>query len=198
MAKRQKSPITITPRPEQTQDVTVRDANGSVVFQGSQRDVPDQFKNKGFTLRDRYGHIKIFTDPQDLIERCIKYFEWADNNPLYKSEPLKSGALAGTEMDVKVMRPYILKEMCLFIGISSTTWSKYKTELPYVQFREAVQFVEDAIETRKLQGAYIGVYHPLIAARDLGLAEKTESEQNTNINYTVTGIRLKNSGNGGD
>lgn len=198
MAKRQKSPITITPRPEQAQDVTVRDKDGSVVYQGAQIDVPDQFKNKGFTLRDRYGRVKVFTSPEDLIERCIKYFEWADMNPMYKSELLKSGALAGKEADVKVMRPYMLKEMCLFIGVSSSTWSKYKSELAYVQFREAIQFVEDAIETRKLQGAYIGIYNPLIATRDLGLVEKTESEQNTTINHVVTGIRLKNSGNGGD
>lgn len=127
--------------------------------------------NKTWALRSKHGRDKIFSNPTILLEAVGEYFAWADKNPWYKSEALKSGELAGKIIEIPAQRPYTLKALCHFLDVDFTTWQLYKER---ENFKAAVTLVEEYIYTQKLEGAIVGVFNSNIIARHLGLVDKTD------------------------
>ena len=119
----------------------------------------------------------------------MEYFVWAERNPMIKTELIRSGILAGTVGYIPVDRPFTVEELCQFINLNPSTWQKYKSDPGYVAYHETCQWAEEVIRNRKIQGAYIGIYNPLVATRDLGLVDKSESEQTVTANV-ITGIKV--------
>lgn len=189
MAKTKKKGPVMKPNTEATEIITIKDKeNGQVIFSGDRSHAPAVTSSQIAYDRRFGGPIKKYVSPIDLAEKCSLYFEWANCNPIYKTEMIRSGILAGRTAQLPIDRPYTQYELCQHLGISTTTWYNYLKDDDYIHFREVAEWAEDVIKNRKIQGAYVGIYHPLIASRDLGLVEKTETEQNATVSHTITGI----------
>jgi hypothetical protein len=183
MAKQNKPVLKVN---KKATDMVITSASGDVVYTGKESASTAAM----VTLRSRFQGPRKFESPMHLAEACSKYFEWGNMNPWKKPELIRAGLLAGATRYLEIPRPFTISEMCHFIGIAPNTWGLYRSEPQYLEFHEICQWAEEVIRDRKIQGAYVGVYHPLIASRDLGLIEKSESENTGTVKHVVTGITI--------
>lgn len=174
---------------EATEIITIKNKeDGEVIYTGDKSKAP-AITSSQIAFNKRFGgQMRKYIHAMDLAMACSAYFEWANTNQIYKPEMIRSGILAGRTAHLGIDRPYTQSELCLHLGISVPTWSKYLKDDDYSEFREVAEWAEEVIRNRKIQGAYVGIYHPLIASRDLGLVEKTEAEANATVNHVITGI----------
>lgn len=135
--------------------------------------------NQFWKLIDEPGRKKLFKSPQDFLDKAYKYFEWADANPWYKNEAIKGGELAGTIIKIPIQRPYSLKALCLFIGITENTFRNYEKNDNYKVFFSVFSHIRDIIENNQMEGATVGTYNANIIARILGLVDKHEEVKDT-------------------
>ena len=127
--------------------------------------------NQNWKLRSKHGRDKIFSDPEILIDAVGEYFSWAEKNPWYRSESIRSGGLAGKVVKVPIERPLTLKALVHFLGISFDTWQLYKNR---TEFCEIITTIEAYMYTQKLEGSIVGVFSGNIISRLLGLVDKKE------------------------
>lgn len=111
-----------------------------------------------------------FNSPEEMVQATTAYFEWAASNPL-QEEKLFHYQGSVTTAQGNVMRAFTLRGLCIFCGITRSTWDRYRSLEPYA---ELCSFVEDIIYTQKFEGAAANLLNATIIARDLGLAEKTD------------------------
>lgn len=148
--------------------------------------------NQFWRLRSKHGRDKLFASPELLWDAACEYFEWCDKNPWEKNEAIKSGDLAGTVMKVPTERPYTLTGLCLYLDVTSTYFFDFKEGLmdslnndkdadtqKIKDFSNIITRIEETIYTQKFEGAAVGAFNANIIARDLGLAEKKETEIRT-------------------
>lgn len=103
--------------------------------------------------------------PQELAHHFVDYIEWNQENPLTKSQLIQK---TSDIVEVPVGRPLTISAFCLFLGISTSTYHKYK-EKPTHQ--EIMRIIDDAIYTHKFEGAAVNLFNTQIIMRDLGLNE---------------------------
>lgn len=145
--------------------------------------------NQFWKLRSKHGRDKLFATPELLWEAACEYFEWCDRNPWLKKEAIKSGDLAGTVMDVPTERPYTITGLCIYLGVSSIYFIDFKNGLiddlnndpnadtaKIKEYSRVIATIEEVIYTQKFEGAAVGAFNANIISRDLGLAEKKETE----------------------
>lgn len=140
--------------------------------------------NQFWKSRSKHGRDKTFLLPEDVEEAAFEYFEWCDSNPWFKHEAVKGGDLAGQTIAVPTARPYTQKGLQIFIGIDENTWSRMGKDDAYKDFWAIVELINQIIFTQKFEGAAVGVFNANIIARELGLADNTNSK-NTNYNHSV-------------
>lgn len=111
---------------------------------------------------------------EELFAIAREYFDWCHSNPLeeekaffYKGEVSKDS--------VHKMRAFTVQGFCIFAGISTETYRNYRKS---PDLKEAVEVIDSIMYTQKFEGAAAGMLNPVIIARDLGLAEKTEVSGN--------------------
>ncbi len=136
----------------------------------------------------RSGRHFKFT-PEVLQKKINEYFEWADNNPIIKTDVIRNGDKAGQVLEIPINRPYTIQELCRFIGINSATWRNWirKRELEkYIeegdngkieqieQLFVIISDTKDIIAGQQLAGATAGIYNPMIVARMNSLTDKQE------------------------
>lgn len=137
-------------------------------------------KNKVQHIRPKMGRPVAFETPDELWIKAEEYFEWCDDNPWYKNEVLRSGDRAGDIIAIPTERPYTIKGLCVFIGITTQTLSNYgkkedKKEQPQeIDFFGVVTHIKNILYTQKFEGATVGVFNPNIIAMDLGLTAKQD------------------------
>ena len=147
--------------------------------------------NQFWKVRAKHGRDKIFSTPEQLRTAAYEYFEWVDSNPLKKQE-VKVVNIGDYQSDTKIvetdlLRPYTLKNLCLFLGVHSIYFSDFKSRLKPdeskldKEFSEVIAHVEEVIYSQKFEGASIGAFNPNIIARDLGLADKSEVNANVKL-----------------
>jgi len=121
-------------------------------------------------LKARTGPPKKYATPAALWKECVKYFKWVEDNPLVEAKPF---AFQGDVnlVEVPKMRAMTMKALCLFLGISHPTWTKYKKDPKYAEVQEQV---EDIIYVQKFEGAAAEFFNINIIARELGLSDKAE------------------------
>lgn len=126
------------------------------------------------------GSFKFTPDELELAWQ--QYFEWCDNTPWLKNEAVKSGDAVGTIIKVPVSRPYTEAGFCAFhdLGISyiKDLWSaiKDRDDKDSKRYSTVITRARAKCYAQKFEGAAVGAFNANIIARDLGLAEKTESE----------------------
>lgn len=122
------------------------------------------------------GNDAAYT-PEELWNKACDYFDWVEKNPLKEQKVFGSGL----RMNVSKMRAMSQKAFCIFAQISSTTFDNYHADEAYLGITARIK---DIIFTQKFEGAAADLVNPNIIARELGLAEKVQTE--------VTNVPLMN------
>jgi hypothetical protein len=123
--------------------------------------------NKFWLMRASSGRKKIFKNPKALWKAACEYFEWVDENPL---EEEKLFAYQGTITRSKIskIRAMTIDGLCLFLGVTRTTWDNYRANEDFV---EITGQIENVIKGQKFAGAAADLLNANIIARDLGLKD---------------------------
>lgn len=132
--------------------------------------------NQFWKLRSKHGRDKIFSSPQVFLEACYEYFEATDKRKWYKTEFHGKDA---NECHVPNETPYTITGLYIFLDISKETWYDYKKRKDFV---DVITHVENIIYTQKFEGATVGAFNANIIARDLGLKDNQEIDQNIKSN----------------
>jgi hypothetical protein len=145
--------------------------------------------NRIWETRSTNGRERIFAEPYMMKDSAIEYFQWMDENPLYKKEVKWSESMGRwVDTDVPVRRPYTIISFCLFIGVHSGFLNKFKRDCKdkldndktltkeeterFTDFLSVIQIIEESIYSQKFEGASAGFFNANIISRDLGLADK--------------------------
>ena len=131
--------------------------------------------NKFHELRSKDGRDKLFESPEVLKAEIIKYFKSVSEKTLKKPELIKSGDFAGRQYDLEIDDFPTKPELAHFLGFAK--WESLSNYKDYtLDFLEVVTWAEETIANWKLKEAAIGNLNPNIIARDLGLADKSETK----------------------
>jgi len=136
--------------------------------------------NRFWELRSKHGRDKLFTSPELLWQAACEYFEWCENNPLYKSEAKvisgfkESGSVE--IVDVPLIRAFTIQGLCSYLGCNTAYFRNFKLQNHdhNKDFSAVITHIEEIIYNQKFSGAASGIFNSNIIARDLGLTEKTD------------------------
>ena len=130
--------------------------------------------NKFFQLRSKHGRDKLFETPELMWEAALEYFQWCEKNPLFET------VWKGTPLQKKKiphLRPYTLQGLCRFLNCNSAYFRQFKTDKEKCTeaFNTVILNIEELIYDQKFSGAASGFFNANIISRDLGLADKQET-----------------------
>lgn len=123
----------------------------------------------------------VFSSPDEMYGRCVEYFEWVRDNPLFEEKVFQ---FQGEPVHANVTKPraMTLVAMCTFLGCSRDAWSNYRKR---EGFAEVCELVDNIIYTQKFELAAADLLNVQLIARDLNLREKIEQTGSvTHINYS--------------
>lgn len=140
--------------------------------------------NRWWEARSSFGRKPKFESPEQLLAACMEYVAWAEANPLWEAKAWQHQGEVVTATLPK-MRAMSIGGLCIFLDIDRTTWIDYR-EKP--AFSKICARVEEMIRDQKFSGAAADLLNASIIARDLGLAEKSETESkiDARIEYSIT------------
>lgn len=131
--------------------------------------------NQFWKARSKHGRDKIFSSSIALWEACCEYFQWVEENPLWET---KSYQFQGEPFQDKVpkMRAMTIDGICLFLGISTSSWHSWKNDKSdsNKDFLEVITRAESVMRSQKFSGAAADLLNANIIARDLGLTDKKD------------------------
>lgn len=111
------------------------------------------------------GRPRAFENPEDMLAKCMEYFDWVDDNPLMEAKVFGTGFKA----NVDKARPMSQGALCIHIGVSKRSYHVY---LARPEFQELMADVQNVIDTYNFEIAVAGLANANIIARQLGLYEK--------------------------
>ena len=123
------------------------------------------------------GQPPRFTEPKQMMDEAVGYFNWCEKNPLKEHKVMSVGGQI-KKTDAKLGRPYTQAGMCLFMSMSVATYHNYKNT---DGFLEVTTIIDQIIYDQKYSGASVGLFNANIIARDLGLADKVEVVDNDKL-----------------
>ena len=118
------------------------------------------------------GSEKLYPTAELLLHACLEYFQWCENNPLYKQLTRfdsKSGKWQVTKEPYLRMRT--LAGLRFYLGLSERTWQEYRASDDY---RDVCEEIEAAIRDERETGAAVGILDSNFVAKLIGLTEKRE------------------------
>ncbi len=145
--------------------------------------------NKFWEMRSSHGRQPKFKTPADLMAACEEYFDWVQANPLNEHKQYHfQGNIVNSVM--AKMRAMTVKGMCIFLGISRSTWDSYceRDNDSEQGFLDITTRVREIIDTQKFEGAAADLLNPNIIARDLGLKDTNSHEHSGSVATPVTSI----------
>lgn len=142
-----------------------------VIITIRKEDMATRIKKQHYMNRGKEGQEQTYDLPDKLLTKAYEYFAWCDQNPLNKSELMKSGERKGDIVDIPIGRPYTVVGLCVYCGISEDTLHEYGAK---DEFALAVKHICDIIRQEQIEGASLGIYNPTIISRLLGLSDKQE------------------------
>ena len=123
-------------------------------------------KNMYHLMRERVGRKPIFETPEELAEKAVEYFEWADE--CTKGKYTSSG-------------------LRLFIGFTRSNWHQYKTNPAFCDTVDHIECILEDFMEKKLQWA--GSTQGAIFWLKNKAAWRDETEQK--VNQTVTEVKVE-------
>jgi len=139
----------------------------------SDRDEAGRFApgNRFWEARSSAGPKPKFSNPDDLWNSCVEYFEWTADNPLHEAKAFSYEGVV-TMAELPKMRAMTIGGLCIFLDIDRTTWNEWRTSRP--DLSHVITRAEAIIYQQKFTGAAADLLNSNIIARDLGLADKRE------------------------
>lgn len=125
--------------------------------------------NNFWEYRKKHGKEKKYT-PSELWEGFLAYMQWVADNPWLQNQVLQK---VGQIIKVPTERPMTILGFCLHIDIARQTFENYEKESDYL---DIITRIRDTIYTQKFEGAAVGAFNANIIARELGLADKQQTE----------------------
>lgn len=137
--------------------------------------------NQFWKARTKHGRDKLFASADALWEACCEYFQWVEDNPLWE---MKVAQYQGevVNMPVPKMRAMTIGGLCIFLDVSHETWIQWRKD---DDFSEVIKQSEAIIYNQKLTGAAADLLNANIIARDLGLADKKDVTQQSNVHVSA-------------
>lgn len=139
-----------------------------------------------------WKHVRIgkalYDKPKDLWNDAIKYFEWADNNPVkcsVSTSKTKRSRKNSTEENIQAStetttRPYTFFGLAAFLGIPD--WYKFKMRYFAKEgFEEVILTIENVIASQQVDNAMVGVFKEGLTARLNGIAENIKTDNYLDI-----------------
>ena len=147
--------------------------------------------NNFWELRSKHGRDKLFDTPELLWEAACEYFQWCQDNPLIEVEQARGNSyyvdhsteekvFAPNLIELPKMRPFTLHGLCSYIDCSTSYFRVFKSTIKEEtkDFLTVIEKIEETIYNQKFSGAAAGFLNANIIARDLGLRDKTEIDNN--------------------
>lgn len=151
-----------------------------------------QTGNRFWELRSKYGRDKLFASPELLWEAATEYFEWCEANPFIQIEFNGKDAI---ECELPKMRPFTIHALCLYLGCNTDYFKNFLNQerIDKDAFSPIITRIYETIYAQKFAGAASGFFNANIIARDLGLADKQDLNNNVSITdaETLKGIADK-------
>lgn len=124
-----------------------------------------------------------FMTPSDLWDAAVKYFEWATMNPLKAQHATKMKVGDGMEeieyYNLSKKRYMSKTSLCLFLGIDRRNYARSYESGKYGQaYKTVCETIDAIILDDKMSGAAAGLYNASIVARDIGLSDGKEDDEN--------------------
>lgn len=129
--------------------------------------------NQFWKARTKHGRDRLFASADLLWEACCEYFQWVEDNPLFEMKPFAYQGVVIQEPVAK-MRAMTMDGLCLFLDIEYETWRTWRNEKN--DYSVVVSRADKVIRDQKFSGAAADLLNPNIIARDLGLTDKRESD----------------------
>lgn len=119
---------------------------------------------------------RTFSSPEELWSLFEKYAEQVSKTPVVEPKifSTKNGIVGG---NLDKPRAFTLGSFCMYIGITTPTWKKYKESGDEI-LEGVMEYIEEAIREHQIGGALTGIFNSTVACRILGLAEKQEVDAN--------------------
>lgn len=133
--------------------------------------------NNYWQFRNKHGRDFAYT-PDLFWDEAVKYFEWMDSRVWNKKDPIKSGEMAGTLIDVPTQTPMSITSFCVFADIDENTFQRYEKAEGYEDFWAITKQIKAIIESQQFEGATVGAFNPNIIAQKLGLSNKIDHTTN--------------------
>jgi len=140
----------------------------------------------------------MYVDTAEAMwERACEYFTWCDENPVTWNSTIMSGTKGGSKVENESPRPYSVRAMCLFCGLSegyiaSVRSSKDQSSDYYL----VISKVLSLIYVQNLDYATAGVFNPIFTSKLLNLGEDNEVSEPSKVEIITLGIpSLSNSEN---
>ena len=127
--------------------------------------------NRFWEARSSHGRNPKYETADMLEDAVAQYFQWNDDNPLYKDQLVTFQGSAIHE-PVAQMRAMTIGALCMFIGVDRVTWIEWRKSRP--DFSKVQHWAEETIFRQKFEGASADLLNAGIIARDLGLADKRD------------------------
>lgn len=126
---------------------------------------------------------------QAMWERACEYFIWCDENPVVWKSTIMSGTRGGDKVENESPRPYSVRAMCLFCGlsegyISSVRGSKDHSSDYYL----VVSKVLSIIYVQNLDFATAGVFNPVFTSKLLNLGDEDTISEPSKVEIITNGI----------
>ena len=129
--------------------------------------------NNYWEFRNKHGRDHSYT-PDGLWNEAVDYFEWMQDRVWNKKDPIKSGDMAGTLINVPTATPMSIGSFCLFADIDESTFDNYLSAVGYEDYFRITKGIKKVIESQQFEGATVGAFNANIIARKLGLSEQTD------------------------
>ena len=75
-------------------------------------------------MEEKSENRLLYENPTDLFKKIQEYFQWIEDNPLYEAKLVSHQGISSLE-EVPKMRVATVKGLCLFLGMSDSTFRDY-------------------------------------------------------------------------
>lgn len=135
--------------------------------------------NQFWKLRLKHGRNHKIETAQEIQENFEEYSKWAEENPLNEIDFRGRDAQPVT---IPKMRAMTKDHFALCCGLNGwEVLNEYKARGQ--DFHDVITRIERLIYYQKFTGSAAGLLNPNIIARDLGLADKSQTEITAKVDF---------------
>ena len=129
--------------------------------------------NNYWQFRNKHGRDYKYT-PELLWTEFCQYSKWMEETPLLEEKGFAFQGVVTKEKFAK-MRVMTLRGFCMFADLAQQTYNQYRGNK---DFNDVITRIDDAIYLNKFEGACADLINPNIIARDLGLSDNINHQNN--------------------